>query len=322
MPHVLIAGKLHPAGLRLLDATPGITYTHVEEVSEASYQPHLADADAMVIRTQPLSAASVAMAPKLKIVSRHGVGYDAVDVAALNGRNIPLCIVGDVNSVSVAEHAMTFILAAAKRLVQADHAVRSGPWEWRNRLQAREISGRRLLIIGYGRIGRHLARMASGFRMEIRAHDPYLEARGWPEGEAQPASNLTEALAWADIVSVHAPKAGKPLLGAGEIALLKPDAILINTSRGGVIDEAALVAALGEGRIAALATDVFETEPPPPGDPLIVCEGAIFTPHIAGLTVEAAERMALSSVQNIIDHFAGTLSPELIVNKDSLHVEA
>ncbi len=318
MLHILLAGKLHPAGLKLLDETPGVTYTHVEEVSEASYQPHLAEADAIVIRTQPMSEASVAMAPKLKIVSRHGVGYDAVNVAALNARNIPLCIVGDVNSVSVAEHAMTFILAAAKRLVQADSSVRNGPWEWRNQLQAREISGKRLLIIGYGRIGRHLARMASGFNMEVRAHDPFLEAKGWPEGAAKPVSDLMEALAWADIISVHAPKTEKPALGPQEIAVLKKDAILINTARGGVIDEAALVAALGEGRIAALGTDVFDSEPPSRDDPLVRSDRAIFTPHIAGLTVEAAERMALSSVRNIIDYFAGTLSLDLIVNKDHL----
>ena len=118
---------------------------------------------AMVIRTQPLQAASIAKASRLKIVSRHGVGYDAVDVAALNARNIPLCIVGDVNSVSVAEHAMMLILACAKQLIRSDNSVRHGPWGWRNKLEAAEISGKRLLIIGYGRIGRHLARMASGF---------------------------------------------------------------------------------------------------------------------------------------------------------------
>ena len=124
MPHILIAGKLHPAGLALLDATAGVTYTHVEEISEASYQDHLEQADAMVIRTQPMTAASVAKAARLQIVSRHGVGYDAVDVAALNARGIPLCIVGDVNSVSVAEHAMMQILACAKQLIRSDRAVR------------------------------------------------------------------------------------------------------------------------------------------------------------------------------------------------------
>ncbi|API57740.1 3-phosphoglycerate dehydrogenase (plasmid) [Rhizobium leguminosarum] len=318
MPHILIAGKLHPAGLALLDRTPSLTYTHVEEVSEASYQPYLADADAMVIRTQPMSAGSIALATRMQIVSRHGVGYDAVDLSALNARQIPLCIVGDVNSVSVAEHAMMFILAAAKKLIQADSSVRNGPWEWRNKLQAVEISGRRLLIIGYGRIGRHLARMASGFNMEIRAYDPFLETKGWPAGNVKAAPDLNEALGWADVISVHAPKADRPLIGSAEIALMKREAILINTARGGVIEESALAAALAEGRIGAIGTDVFDEEPPCRTHPLLRLEQVVLTPHIAGLTIQAAERMAISSVQNIIDYFAGTLSPELIVNKDHL----
>ena len=124
MPHLLIAGKLHPAGLALLEGREGFTYDYVEEISEPSYAPLIGKADALVIRTQPLSAATIAAASRLKIVSRHGVGYDSVDVAALNKRQIPLCIVGDVNSLSVAEHAMMLILACAKRLIRAD---RVGP---------------------------------------------------------------------------------------------------------------------------------------------------------------------------------------------------
>jgi D-3-phosphoglycerate dehydrogenase / 2-oxoglutarate reductase len=194
MPHILIAGKLHPAGLALLDATQGVTYTHVEEISEASYQDHLAQADGMVIRTQPMTVASVAKAQHLQIVSRHGVGYDAVDVAALNARGIPLCIVGDVNSVSVAEHAMMQILACAKQLIRSDRSVRNGPWGWRNKLEQGEISGKTLLIIGFGRIGRHLALMAQAFGMKILAHDPYLAAKGWPDGNVASANDLMAAL--------------------------------------------------------------------------------------------------------------------------------
>ena len=147
MPHILIAGKLHPAGLALLGAASGVTFDYVEEISEPSYQAHLAKADGMVIRTQPLGAASVAKAGALKIVSRHGVGYDAVDVAALNARKIPLCIVGDVNSAGVAEHAMMLILAATHRLIAADRETRAGNWGWRNGLQTQEVRGKRLLII-------------------------------------------------------------------------------------------------------------------------------------------------------------------------------
>lgn len=318
MPHILIAGKLHPAGLALLDATQGITYSHVEEVSEAAYQPYLQQADAVVIRTQPMSAASIAKASRLQIVSRHGVGYDAVDLAALNARKIPLCIVGDVNSVSVAEHAMMLILASAKQVIRSDASVRHGPWGWRNKLEAGEISGKRLLIIGYGRIGRHLARMASGFGMQIRAVDPYLAMQGWPAGDLAGPIDLESGLAWADIVSVHVPRAGAPLIGAAELARMRKGAIIINTARGGVVDEVALADALRAGHIAGAGIDVFDAEPPAPDHPLLGFDEVILTPHIAGLTQQAAERMALSSVQNVLDFFEGRLAADLIVNKDHL----
>jgi D-3-phosphoglycerate dehydrogenase len=316
MPHLLIAGKLHPAGLALLGSSGGLTFEHVEEVSEASYAPLIGKADALVIRTQPLSSDTIAQASRLKIVSRHGVGYDSVDVAALNTRRIPLCIVGDVNSLSVAEHAIMLILACAKQVIRADRAVRSGPWGWRNRLEAGEISGKRLLIIGYGRSGRHLAQMAEGFRMEVRAFDPFLVDRGWPEGPVMPADTLADGLAWADVVSVNVPKARRPILGAEEFACLKPGAIVVNTARGGVVDEAALASALADGRVAAAGLDVFDDEPPAKNHPLLAFDQVVLTPHIAGLTQQAAERMAVSSVQNVIDFFEGRIDPDLIVNRD------
>lgn len=318
MPHILIAGKLHPSGLALLDQAPGVTYDHVEEISEASYQPYLEKADGMVIRTQPMQAASVALGARLQVVSRHGVGYDAVDVAALNARRIPLCIVGDVNSVSVAEHAMMQILACAKQLIRSDRSVRTGPWGWRNKLEQGEVSGKTLLIVGYGRIGRHLARMAAGFGMKITAHDPYLLAQGWPEGPATSVADLGAGLATADFVSVHIPKADGPLISVAELATMKRGAIIVNTARGGIVDEAALADALRSGQIAAAALDVFDAEPPAPDHPLLAFDQVILTPHTAGLTREAAERMAIASVQNVLDHFAGRLDPMLVVNKDAI----
>ncbi len=316
MPHLLIAGKLHPAGMALLAQSPDLTYTCVDEVSEQSYAPLISKADALLIRTQPLSPATIAQAQNLKIVSRHGVGYDAIDVAALNTRKIPLCIAGDVNSQAVAEHAMMLMLACVRRLIRADRAVRSGDWRWRDALEAGEISGKNLLIIGFGRTGRHLARMADGFGMRIRAFDPVLLANGWPETPVTPFGTLEEGLAWADLISVHVPKTRGALLGSSEFALIKPGAIIVSTARGGIIDEPALVAALESGRVAAAGLDVFEVEPPPTHHPLLAFDQVVLTPHIAGLTRPAAERMARASVQNVIDFFAGTLNPELIVNKD------
>jgi len=316
MPHLLIAGKLHPAGLALLDRADGVTYAYVEEVSETSYAPLIGKADGLVIRTQPLSAATIADATRLKIVSRHGVGYDSVDVAALNKRRIPLCIVGDANSLSVAEHAMMLILACAKLAIRADRSVRTGLWGWRNRLEAGEISGKRLLIVGYGRSGRHLARMAEGLGMHVCAFDPILAESGWPAGPVSPVASLSDALASADVVSLHVPKASRPILGADEFSRIKPGAIVVNTARGGIIDEAALASALADGRVAAAGLDVFDDEPPAKDHPLLGFDQVVLSPHIAGLTQQAAERMAVSSVQNVLDFFADRLDPDLIVNKD------
>lgn len=316
MPHILVAGKLHPTGVALLKSTTqkGFTYDYIEEISEPSYAPLIAKADALVIRTQPLSAATVALADRLKVVSRHGVGYDSVDVAALNARGIALTIVGDVNSVSVAEHAMMQILASAKRVLAADHSARGGEWGWRNRLEQREISGRNLLILGYGRIGRHLARMAAGFQMQVRAYDPYLLAKGWPDGPVFPVATLAEGLAWADCISVHIPKGDKPLIGAAEIAAMKPGMIIANTARGGIVAEEPLRAALASGHVFGAGIDVFDVEPPVDGGPFAAQDNAILSPHIAGLTAECAERMAISSVQNVLDYFDHKIDPELVVN--------
>lgn len=321
MPHLLVAGKLHPSGEALLEQLKSRDFTvdYVEEVSEASYAPLIAKADAMVLRTQPLSAATIARAEHLKVVSRHGVGYEAVDLGALNARGIALTIVGDVNSVSVAEHAMMQLLAGAKRALRADRAVREpGQWDWRNKLQQREISGKNLLILGYGRIGRHLARMASGFGMQVRACDPLLEKAGWPEGAVTPVS-LDEGLGWADCISVHIPRSDTPAIGAAEIAKMKPGVILANTARGGVVCEKTLADALASGQVGAAGVDVFEEEPPVDGSPLIFHDAVLLSPHIAGLTAECGERMAIASIENAVNFLAGTIEPHLIVNQEFAH---
>lgn len=313
MPHLLVAGKLHPSGLDLLRAAP-VTFDYVEEISEPSYQAYLAKADALVIRTQPLSAASIAKAPGLKLVSRHGVGYDAVDVAALNARGIPLCIVGDVNSSGVAEHAMMLILAATHRLIAADRATRGGDWAWRNGLQTHEVAGKRLLVVGFGRIGQKLAGLARAFGMEIHAYDPFIPADRWPQGATR-ATDLAAAVAGADVVSLHLPRADGAILGAAELAAMKPTAVVVNTARGGLVDEVALADALRAGRLGGAGIEVFDAEPPGKDHPLFGLDQAVLTPHNAALTVECAERMALASVQNVLDFFAGRLDPALVVNR-------
>lgn len=323
MPHLLVAGKLHHAGETLLQdlKSRSLTYDYVEEVSEPSYAPLIHKADALVIRTQPLCAQTIAQGASLRVVSRHGVGYDSVDLKALNARGIALTIAGDVNSISVAEHAMMQLLASAKRVLRADSAVRGpGHWNWRDRLEQHEISGKRLLILGYGRTGQHLARMAAGFHMQIRACDPRLEELGWPGGPVHPIS-LTEGLGWADFLSVHIPRDARPAIGAEEIAQMKPGAVLVNTARGGIVDEVALANALRSGHLGAAGIDVFDEEPPGKDSPLLTCDNALLSPHIAGVTEESSERMAIASIRNALDYLDGSIDPDLIVNKEALNVQ-
>jgi D-3-phosphoglycerate dehydrogenase / 2-oxoglutarate reductase len=315
MPHVLVAGRIHDAGLDILRNTPGVTFDLVEDVSVESYAPLAPNADAILIRTQPLPRAVIESAGRLKIVSRHGVGFDAVDVDALTRRSIPLTIVGDVNSNSVAEHTMMLVLALAKRTIMYDLKTRASSWQYRNSFDAWELAGRTLLLLGFGRIGKAVARMATAFNMRVLAYDPYVEPDAVSACDVTPVSDLRQALAEADVVSVHMPKSTDgPLLGANELGWMKSTAIVVNTARGGIVDEGALQQALAAGRLGGAGLDVFDIEPPAPNNRLFDFENVVLSPHSAGLTEEAAARMAVSSVMNILDFFSGGLDPALVVN--------
>lgn len=316
MPHVLVAGRIHPAGLDLLRGASGVTVDAVDEVTTEAYAPRIVEADALLIRTQPLPAAVIATAPRLKIVSRHGVGFDAVDVPALDARGITLAIVGDVNSRPVAEHAMALIMAVTKRIVAFDAATRGDGWGTRNGFSATELWGKRLFLVGFGRIGRLVAGMASAFGMEVLAYDPFQSAEQVRSGGATPVAGLLEGLRQADVVSLHVPKAeGKALIGAGELAALAPHAVLVNTARGDLVDEGALADALEAGRLAGAGLDVFAQEPPASGSRLLGSDHVVLTPHSAALTRECAARMSEVAARNILDFFAGTLDRGFVVNK-------
>ena len=315
MPHVLVAGKLHTAGIERLKTAKDVSYTLVDDISLESYMPHVGEADAVVLRTQPMTADVIAAAPNLKIVSRHGVGYDAVDVAALNARGIPLCIVGDVNSRAVAEHTMMLMLAVARKAAQHDAAVRRGAWDARNRFETVELDGKNLLLAGFGRIGRRVAELARAFGMTVTAYDPFVKPDVMAKHGVRPAADLIKALGEADYVSLHMPgSTAGAVIFEEEINAMKPGAILINAARGGLVDEMLLDRALREGRLGGAGLDVLKAEPPDPSHPLLTNERVVLSPHAAGLTAECAARMAVSSVQNVLDHFAGRLDPALVVN--------
>ncbi|MDG1935367.1 MAG: hydroxyacid dehydrogenase [Paracoccaceae bacterium] len=312
MTHLVIAGKLHPSGLNLLKSANTITFDYVPDIDETSYLEFLPKADGLVIRTQRLTAQHIATAPNLRIVSRHGVGYDAVDGQALKIRNIPLAIVGDVNSRSVAEHAMMLLLAASRCLVKSVNALRAGDWAQRNTFEPKEVFGKTLLIIGYGRIGRHLSELAKAFGIKVLAYDPFLSNDVF-DGITRVRS-ITEGLEKTDFVSLHIPKADGVILGAAELDLLPRHAVIINTARGGTIDEASLIERLKQNKIGAVGLDVLADEPPAKNNPLFQFDNVIITPHSAGLTEESAERMALVCVQNTLDYFNGKLDKSLVVN--------
>ena len=314
MPHVLVAGKIHEAGLNLLRSAPGVTVDMVDEISTESYAARIPEADALLIRTQPLPGSVVATAPRLKIVSRHGVGYDAVDVPALEARGIALAITGDVNSRAVAEHTLALMLALAKRVTAYDAAMRDGEWTIRNSFSATELWDKRLFLVGFGRIGRLVAGLAGAFGMHVSAYDPFQSGEAIRQGQAEPVGSLEEGLRVADIVSLHVPKAGsKALIGAEQIELMKRTALLVNTSRGDLVDEHALADALDAARIAGAGLDVFGSEPPAAGNRLLRSDRAVLSPHSAALTRECAIRMSEAAAQNILDFFEGRLDPRLTV---------
>lgn len=318
MAVVLVAGKIHHSGLALLRTRSDISVNYVEAVTAEAYHPSLPDADALLIRTQPLTAADIASAPKLKIVSRHGVGYDAIDVKALNTRKIPLAIVGDVNSRAVAEHTLMLMLAVARRTVAHHTASTSGNWNERNSFNSVELDGKTLLVVGFGRIGRRVAELARAFGMKVVAFDPYVTAEQASAHEVAHAAVLNDALGEADYITVHMPGGQGPIIGASELALMKSTAIIVNAARGGIVDELALDSALRARKLQGAALDVFMQEPPAFDHPLLTNPFITISPHNAGLTEECAMRMAVAAAQNILDCLDGKLDRKLVVNADEI----
>ena len=315
MPHVIIAGAIHDSGIKLIKKRQDFTFTYLPENGDLSYKDLILDADALVLRTQRLNSQDIIPCKKLKIVSRHGVGYDSVDVEALSKNNIVLTIVGDVNSQSVAEHSMALILAAFKRLIRNDEAVRVGPWNYKEKLEPEELRNKTLLIIGYGRVGRRLAKMAYGFDMKVVAYDPFVDHADWPEGPALKIVDLKSALETSHCISLNLPKLTNPIIKEEEFLIMKEGMVIINTARGGLIDEKALINALETGKVAAAGLDVFDQEPPLLESPFAKFKQVVLSPHVAGLSSEAAEGMAISSIKNVLDYFDGNLESHFIINK-------
>jgi D-3-phosphoglycerate dehydrogenase len=320
MPKVLVIQPFHEEGMKLLAARPDVACEIVDGAPE-DLAERIGDADGVTIRTSPLPGSVIDRAKRLKVVSRHGVGYDNIDVAALTRRGIPLAIAADANATAVAEHTLYFMLALAKQGLRYDRATRTGGWAVRNSLGAVDLMGRRVLVMGFGRIGREVARRCAAFGMQVMVYDPYVQANVIEAaGDYRSVPDFEAVLPETDVLTVHMPLGAesRALIGAAELAALPPHAFVINAARGGIVDEAALYEALTSGRIAGAGLDVFDQEPPPEDHPLFAQGNVILSPHSAGLSKEAAIRMAISTAKNVLAGIDGKLDPSMVVNREVL----
>ena len=256
----------------------------------------------------------------MKVVTRIGVGYDAVDVPALSRRKVPLMVAGTANSPSVAEQALFMMLTLAKRSTEMHAIVKDGTWGYRLGKLPFDLYGKTVLIIGFGRIGTRTAKRCQAMEMQVQVYDPYKPMADIKAAGCEPVSELDIALPRADFVSIHCPKTPETvgMFNAARLKLMKPAAYLINTARGGLIDEKALHEALVSGKLAGAGLDVFEHEPPPVGHSLLGLPNVILAPHVAGVTREAVDRMSEQTARNILSALDGEPIRQNVINHDVL----
>jgi (S)-sulfolactate dehydrogenase len=272
----------------------------------------VAESRGLIVRNRTqVRAALLDAAPRLEVVGRLGVGLDNIDVAACEARNVAVFPATGANDVSVAEYVIGTAMMLLRGAYASTGEVVAGAWP-RSRLMGREIAGKRLGLVGFGAIARETAKRAVALGMSVSAFDPYVtpDSPAWdqPWGRIEPSS-LEPLIAGSDVVSLHVPLTPETrnLIGTAAIARMKPDAVLINAARGGVVDEAAVAEALRAGRLGGAALDVFEAEPVTAerGAVFAGCPNLVLTPHVAGVTVESNVRVSWVTVENVRKHLAG-----------------
>lgn len=295
-----IVGPIHEKGMKILQ-NEKFDIVEVNDIESSNLQKELQDVDGIVLRTAHLSNNVLKNCPNLKIVSRHGVGYDNVDINFLSQRKIALAVTGTANAISVAEHVMAFFLHLSKNINLSDSLTRKGQFEEKSRLpDFYELYQKNVLIFGFGRIGQAVAKRCHGFEMNVYVFDPFVEEKFIRSMGCQQISK-DEGLKISDYISMHLPlnEKTKNFIGINEFQIMKSNCILVNTARGGVVDEQSLYEALIKKQIAGAGLDVFEQEPPQNNHPLFSLPNALLTPHNAALTLECRIRMAVESCENI-----------------------
>jgi D-3-phosphoglycerate dehydrogenase len=310
---VLLADKIPASGLAPLE---GDAFELIEStgLTGEALRSALADADAVIVRsTTTLDRAALRGATRLRVIGRAGVGVDNIDVAAATEQGIAVFNAPSGNTTSAAELTVALMLSAMRRVADADRSMHAGDWD-RKRFRGAELHGKTLALVGAGRIGGEVAKRARAFGMRIIAYDPYLQEERARQLRIEPVS-LSDALCQGDVISLHVPltEATAGLIGADEIALMKPTAILVNAARGGVLVEEALAAAVREERIAGAALDVYSSEPLPRDHPLRSLDRVLLTPHIGAATAEAQHNVAYEVAEAVRDalledNFAGAIN--------------
>jgi len=317
---VAVIGAIDSSGISVLEVRSDIEYEIIDDVSEENLCRAVREAHGLLVRTATITSRVIAAAPELEVVSRHGVGYDNVDIKALTDRGIPLALAVGGNAVSVAEQAMHLMLTLTKQGFLYHQAVREGQFDHRQRPSTSCLEGKSILIIGFGRTGSRVAARAAAFDMKLYALDPYINPDIIRRAGGTVVTDLTAALPHMDMVTIHCPKTPETrgLIGRTALNAMKSSAIIINTARGGIVNELDLVEALSSGQIAGAGIDVFETEPPDIDHPLLALPNVVLSPHCAGVTRESLVRMATIAAENVLAAFDGTLQPEMVANAEVL----
>jgi phosphoglycerate dehydrogenase-like enzyme len=311
---VYILDPIHPAGAARIGAAHDVITPE-----QGSSDPRIPDTTFLVIRTTELPEALIARMPKLKAIVKHGAGVDNIPIPFATGRGVMVANTpGGNNSTAVAEGAVALMLAVLRRVREMDAVVRENRWDERWKTRLSDLTEAKVGLIGFGRIARYTAKICgAGFGAEIAAYDPIVSHDDVRAAGATPMS-LDELLGWADVISIHVPltEGTRNLIGAQQLALMHPGAVIVNTSRGGIIDEAALADALREGRIGGAGIDVFEFEPPKPDNPLFTLPNIVLGPHVAGVTEASMKGMALHCA-DVIETIVAGAKPATLLNPET-----
>ncbi len=329
MYKVVLCRALHPNAMAKLAERKDVEVKTLTDAfrgppMEKELAASIADADGVMVGLERVSDALLATAPKLRIISRFGVGYDTIDIPASTRRGVTVGVVNGANDLSVSEHALMLMLAVARRMVEYDQSVRAGTWMIQHGRRMHELAGRSVLVVGYGRIGTRVARLCKAFDMQVMVHDPAFPVPRIAADGYEPVADVMEALPRADVVTLHCPLSAETrgMVNRDFLAAMKKSAWLINTARGPLVDEAALTAALADGTIEAAGLDVQMREPPDLENPMLKMPNVVFSPHNAAAPLECYEKMSMRAAANLLEYFDGKLNPGYVVNPETLRRNA